>query len=345
MPQPTVSVVMPVHNALPYLDESVESILRQSFTDFEFVIGDNGSIDGTSARLQHWAQRDSRIRLLHNPHRLGPARSSNWVVEHARCDLIARMDADDVAHPERLLRQVRAMARQPDASLIGTLFDTIDETGRPVRPPGFFRVGRVSPTPAFCHPTILLRRSAFDRAGGYRSAADYWEDTDLYWRLAESGRLFVLPENLMTVRHSTSSSRGDERLIRVDEAVDDFCRSLSAYRSGCSPFDLPRAAQRAGGSRRKLLPLSFAYRAALPVWAGKRPDVARRMYGRIEPRFDMQSLMAAASILWGTLAPRSMRWFLLAMIRLRNARMGPVSSELVEWLPRRVSAAPHGNQP
>lgn len=342
MSRPIVSVVMPVYNALPYLDESVESILGQSFTDFEFVIGDNGSFDGTTARLEYWAKRDPRIRLLHDPRRLGPAGSSNWVVENSRGDLIARMDADDIAHPERLLRQVRAMERQPEASLIGTLFDTIDEAGRPVRPPAFFRVGRVSPTPAFCHPTILLRRCAFDRVGGYRAAADYWEDTDLYWRLAGTGRLFVLPENLMTVRHSTSSSRGEEWLTKVDEAVDEFCRSLVAYRSGCNPFDLPHAVPGANDSRRKILPLSFAYRAALPVWAGKRPDVARRMYGRVDARFDLQSVVAAASILWGTLAPRSMRWFLLAMIRLRNARKGRVTTDLVEWQPRPESATRRG---
>jgi len=332
--RPSVSVVMPVHNALPYLDESVESILAQSFADFEFVIGDNGSVDGTTERLEYWAQRDPRIRLFHNPRRLGPAGSSNWVVEHSQGELIARMDADDIAHPDRLLRQVRAMERRPDACLIGTLFDTIDEAGRPVRPPAYFRIGGISPTPAFCHPTILLRRTAFDRVGGYRAEADYWEDTDLYWRLAGEGRLFVLPENLMTVRHSTSSSRGEARLREVDAAVDDFCRSLIAYRAGSDPAELPLPAPREAGAPRKLLPLTFAYRAAVPIWAGKRPDVARRMAGRIDMRFDFRSLLAGASILWGTLAPRSMRWFLVTMIRLRNARTGKVPAELVEWQPR-----------
>src|SRR5688572_30257241 len=126
MDLPRVSVVMPVHNGLPYLDDSIASILNQSFSDFEFVIGDNGSSDGSAERLEHWRRVDSRIRILHHPARLGPAGSSNLVVAHASARLVARMDADDIAHPERLARQLAAMEEQPDADLIGTLFDTID---------------------------------------------------------------------------------------------------------------------------------------------------------------------------------------------------------------------------
>src|SRR5437868_4189969 len=100
MPQPEarprVSVVMPVHNALPYLDAAVQSILDQSFDDFEFVILDDASTDGSSERLRHWASTDKRIRLIEEKQNLGPAGSSERVARAASATIVARMDADDI---------------------------------------------------------------------------------------------------------------------------------------------------------------------------------------------------------------------------------------------------------
>jgi len=97
---PAVSVVMPVHNALPYLDQAVESILGQTLTDFEFVILDDASTDGSTERLREWAARDSRIRLIEVTTNLGPALSSQRVADAATAPIVARMDADDI---ERLI--------------------------------------------------------------------------------------------------------------------------------------------------------------------------------------------------------------------------------------------------
>src|SRR5438445_13136781 len=90
-----ISVVMPVYNALPHLDAAVRSILDQDFSDFEFVILDDASTDGSTERLGEWAAADGRIRLLESERNLGPVGSSNLIVEQARAPLIARMDADD----------------------------------------------------------------------------------------------------------------------------------------------------------------------------------------------------------------------------------------------------------
>src|SRR5213083_1372349 len=94
---PQISVVMPVHNALPFLSWSIESILEQTFSDFEFIILDDGSTDGSLELLQEWAQRDARIQVHQNDKRLGLSGSSNAVVGKARAPIVARMDADDVA--------------------------------------------------------------------------------------------------------------------------------------------------------------------------------------------------------------------------------------------------------
>src|SRR4051794_20662021 len=98
---PKVSVVMPVHNAMPFLDIAVASILGQSFEDFEFVILDDASTDGSTERLREWAARDPRIRLIEEKRNLGPALSSERVAVAARAALVARMDADDISHRDR----------------------------------------------------------------------------------------------------------------------------------------------------------------------------------------------------------------------------------------------------
>ena len=328
---PPLSVVMPVHNERRYIDESVRSILQQSYGNFEFVIGDNGSTDGTLERLSLWSEADPRIRLVTHPKRLGPARSSNWVVNEARGALIARMDADDVAHPERLARQMAALERQPDADLIGTLFATIDERGKTVRPPRFDLLAAPGPSPPFCHPTILFRRSAFDRVGGYRNDAAYWEDADLFLRMADEGRVYVLPEVLLTVRHKAPLYNPAERPEILENALESFYRATMRYRtSDANKFAV--AKERTDG---KLLPQVFASRAAAAIWAGYRPRVLKRMLSRAALSLDRPSAASIAYVIWGTLAPLTLRRFLVWRIRRMNQAAVRPNGELVPWRPAR----------
>src|SRR5215217_4825109 len=132
---PRVSVVMPVYNAMPYLDIAVESILGQTFGDFEFVILDDASTDGSRQRLREWAGRDSRIRLLEEKRNLGPALSSQRVACAARAPIVARMDADDVSYPGRLAEQLDVLDSFPAVGVVGGLYDTIDASGRKIRGP------------------------------------------------------------------------------------------------------------------------------------------------------------------------------------------------------------------
>src|SRR5688572_26937741 len=138
---PPLSVVMPVRNALPYLDAAVESILGQTFKDFEFVIRDDDSTDGSYERLRFWAASDKRIRLFEGDSCLGPAGSSNWVVGKARAPIVARMDADDVALPHRFRHQLSVLNDNPDAVLIGSVWEGIDRQGRVVRGPDLSALG------------------------------------------------------------------------------------------------------------------------------------------------------------------------------------------------------------
>src|SRR5437870_7235564 len=129
-----LSVVMPVHNALPYLDAAVESILNQTFRDFRFIILDDASTDGSTERLREWAARDARITLIEERRNLGPALSSERVARAAYTPLVARTDADDVSYAWRLADQLAVFERHPDVGVVGGLADVIDAAGRVIRP-------------------------------------------------------------------------------------------------------------------------------------------------------------------------------------------------------------------
>src|SRR5882672_10272667 len=115
---PLISVVMPVYNALPFLDESITSILGQTLTEFEFVIYDDGSTDGSTEVLREWSRKESRIRLFESNTRLGLSGSSNAVVSKARAAIVARMDADDISHPDRLKRQWEIIDNHPEIAVV-----------------------------------------------------------------------------------------------------------------------------------------------------------------------------------------------------------------------------------
>jgi glycosyltransferase involved in cell wall biosynthesis len=142
--QAQISVVMPVHNAAPFLNESIDSILNQSFSHFEFVILDDASTDDSHEILRDWEKRDRRIRLHKVEDKLGLAGSSNFIVSQAIAPLIARMDADDISQPDRLSRQWEVMQSHSDVVAVGTLFDGIDANGELTRPRDRWRVVRRS---------------------------------------------------------------------------------------------------------------------------------------------------------------------------------------------------------
>ena len=122
---PRVSVALPVHNCERYVAEAIESILAQTFTDFEFLIVDDGSTDGTLPILNRFAARDSRIRVISRPN-TGIVGALNEMLGLARADLVARMDADDVALPVRFERQVRYLDEHPECVMVGSRVTIID---------------------------------------------------------------------------------------------------------------------------------------------------------------------------------------------------------------------------
>jgi GT2 family glycosyltransferase len=205
---PAISVAMSVYNCEAYLGLAIESILSQTFTDFEFLILNDGSTDRSREIIDHYAAQDPRIRPIHRENK-GLIISLNQLVEEARAPLIARMDGDDVAVPERFARQTAFLSAHPEYGVLGTWTADIDEEGKPFVVAGFdhptsndaFLDAVVKRSP-LCHPSVIMRRDLVLAAGGYHAAFKHCEDYDLWLRLAHKTQICSIPERLIKYRHS-----------------------------------------------------------------------------------------------------------------------------------------------
>ena len=200
---PLVSVVMSVFNGGEYLREAVQSIRDQSFEDFEFVVIDDGSTDGSSECLRRLERLDDRIRVF-SQDRKGLIRSLNRGCGVARGRYIARMDADDVACKERLELQLEYLRSNPDVGLVGGAVNFIDASGRLFLtaryPTSDHEIRRALPDGSvFWHPTVMFKREVFARCGGYRNIKDA-EDYDLWLRMATECRLANLSNVVLKYR-------------------------------------------------------------------------------------------------------------------------------------------------
>jgi len=206
---PRISVAMSVYNNAPYLGHAVESILAQTMADFEFLIVDDGSTDGSGDIIDRLAAGDSRIKAIHQAN-AGLIASLNRMIDMARAPIIARMDGDDIALPERFARQLAYMDVNPDIGVLGTGCTCIDEEGRPsshkfdnVTTPDDV-LADLRNGPPLCHPSVMMRRDAVRAVGGYHRAYQHCEDYDLWLRLSEHVRMANLPERLLLYRQSPS---------------------------------------------------------------------------------------------------------------------------------------------
>jgi glycosyltransferase involved in cell wall biosynthesis len=221
MTQPVISVLMPVYNSERYLMPAVSSILNQSYTDFEFLITDDGSSDGSLAILQAFAKRDCRILLVSRPN-TGYVVALNEMLGIARGEFIARMDADDVSMPRRFERQLTFMREHSDCVLVGSAVRYIDPEGcllTHMHPPTSheqidkFHLEKWQPT--IWHPSAFFRLEAVKSVGGYRLETEFAEDLDLWLRLAEIGVVANLDELLVDYRqHPESVAATRSRLCR-----------------------------------------------------------------------------------------------------------------------------------
>lgn len=198
---PRVSVVMAAYNAAAYLPAAMDSILGQSFGDFEFIIVDDGSTDETSAIIRRCA--DPRVRPVANPGNLGLIASLNRGFELARGEFIARMDADDEALPTRFEEQVGFLDAHPQVGICGTAYETMgDRVERwPVETEPRRLKCQLLFAPGMAHPSVMMRRDLVTRHGLYYDADfRHAEDYELWTRFAEVTELANVPAVLLRYR-------------------------------------------------------------------------------------------------------------------------------------------------
>jgi len=235
MSAPAVSVLMSVRNGAPWVKEAAESVLGQTVPDLELIVIDDGSTDATADLLA--TIRDPRLRMERHPPR-GLTPSLNRALALARAPLLARLDADDLALPERLAWQRAFLDAHPEVGLLGTGVREVDVSGREIRvtrPPeddAAIRRAMIRRNP-FVHSSVMMRRSALEEAGGYDESLPVAQDYDLWMRMSRVTRVANLPAPLV-VRHllagRVSATRDAERL-----STEAHVR-WRALRSGAYPW-------------------------------------------------------------------------------------------------------------
>lgn len=206
--QSRVSVLMSVYNGERYLREAVESILNQTFGDFEFIIVNDGSTDRTAEILRGFD--DERMILIDNPHNIGLTRSLNKGLRMARGEYIARMDADDISLPMRLERQAIFLDDHREVGLVGSFYYEIAGDGREVGIIELYSENdeiqkHLLERNYFCHGTTVFRRSCLEEVGFYREEFKTAQDYDLWLRIAEKFEVANLTEPLYMRRFNLAS--------------------------------------------------------------------------------------------------------------------------------------------
>jgi glycosyltransferase involved in cell wall biosynthesis len=242
---PSVTVLMAVYNGELYLQEAIDSILNQTFQDFEFLIVNDGSTDRSRDII--CAYNDPRIRLIDNENNLGLTPSLNKGWKLAQGEFIARQDADDISAPDRLAKQMAFLTAQPDIALVGTAYQEINAQGTFVSD-GLLpcdateiRWGLFFYCP-FAHSAVMFRkRTVESQVGFYNESFSYAQDYDLWWRISRCLQVANIDDNLLQLRMNPSSMTAtyggviDDEVTRIKLAnIQHFivAQQVQAWRDG-----------------------------------------------------------------------------------------------------------------
>ncbi len=201
---PSISILMPVYHAVRYLPSALDSMLAQTFSDFELIAIDDGTRDGSAEVLAGYAARDGRIVVVTQENQ-GLVASLNRALALARAPFVARMDHDDISRPDRLAKQIAYLREHPNVAAVSGAVDLIDQDG------GYLRTEAYPTLPSaieselrhascICHPAVMARTDALRAVGGYRRIVECAEDYDLWLRIAESSHIANLPDVLLSYR-------------------------------------------------------------------------------------------------------------------------------------------------
>jgi len=205
MTSPKVSVVMSCYNVSKTLEEAIESILSQTFSDFEFVIIDDGSSDETLEKLRAFQQRDDRINVIVNKENKGLAASLNIGIKASNASWIARMDADDIAMKTRIEKQLGFLTQNPNVDVLGTGITQITQEGEKRDTVGLPElhsdiITRIFKKPLVFHPTVMVKKEVYENIGMYNPKLRWAEDADLWYRIYDQVIFHNLQEPLLSYR-------------------------------------------------------------------------------------------------------------------------------------------------
>lgn len=237
---PLVSVVMPAYNAERYLTESLDSVLAQTLQNFELIVVDDGSTDKTLEILKSYQNRDDRVRVISRPN-TGIVGALNDGLAAAKGEFIARLDADDIAFPERFSKQVAYLNEHPDCVVVGSYVLLIDSEGSPISEAEVMITHKeidenhINGSPwQIYHTAVLMRRSIAEKIGGYREGYTAAEDVDFFMRMVEHGQVFNLPVPLTKYRQHLSSighTSENKQIANSYKAIND-----ARQRRGLAPL-------------------------------------------------------------------------------------------------------------
>lgn len=237
----SISVLMGVRNGAGVLGRAVDSILNQSRDDFEFILCDDGSTDGTWALLEQYAHQDKRVRLLRNEYNLGLGATLNRCLREARGAYIARMDDDDFSHPQRFARQLAYLEAHPHAAFVGCNVALIQNganagTWQVPQQPVVRDFYMIQP---YIHPALLFRREVLEAVGGYSQDKRclLCEDYDLLLRLYAKGFQGANLQEILLDYTIPATAKGNRKMLhRWNEAVTRWRRF---WELGVLPQALP----------------------------------------------------------------------------------------------------------
>ena len=219
---PAVSIVIGAYNAQRYLAQTLDSLLAQTFTDFELIVVDDGSEDSTFDILKQYEAKEARVRPIHIPHG-GIVDAANAGLNAARAEYIARADADDLHMPDRLQKQVDYLNAHPEVVAVGSRMQVIEPYGSPLKLSDHkltheeIEAGLLNGDGwALPQPAAMLRKSVAMKVGAYRHDYPWSEDLDLFLRMAEVGRLANLPDVLVKYRIHPGSTNWKKHDIQMN---------------------------------------------------------------------------------------------------------------------------------
>ena len=337
--EPCISVVMSVYNGRPYLTKAVQSILGQTYEDFEFIIINDGSTDGSQRVLGQFAERDDRIRLFYQENR-GLTASLNRGLKLAHGKFVARMDDDDISRPTRLEKQVRFLEDNPGVGVLGGGARVIDEAGEAIGhwipPKKYGRITwRLLFNACFTHPSVMMRRSLVQDLGGYADWARCSQDHELWTRAALKTRLAALPDELIQFRRSEGSITATSR----DAQMNTNCRAAAQLHQSLlgsaadddiahflvwlHQFDLETATEETGVEdfRSVFEYLRVLYRAHAERFCGDGSRIQVRR--EVLPRLDLMVDKLAKHQGWGA-----------GVWHKARARFMPPVQEFIPWMGR-----------